>query len=112
MASFNLGEELRKVLLAGVGAVATTAEKSQELINQLVEKGERTVEQGNEELKRNIRDKVKENVTVVVKDDEPSVDKVVETMDKMSPEELQAIKDKLARMERENAEDAEVKDAE
>ena len=41
-----------------------------------------------------------------------SVDKVVETMDKMSPEELQAIKDKLARMERENAEDAEVKDAE
>ena len=85
MASFNLGEELRKVLLAGVGAVATTAEKSQELINQLVEKGELTVEQGkvmNEELKRNIRDKVKENVTVVVKDDEPSVDKVVETMDK------------------------------
>ena len=70
MASFNLGEELRKVLLAGVGAVATTAEKSQELINQLVEKGELTVEQGkvmNEELKRNIRDKVKENVTVVVK---------------------------------------------
>ena len=115
MASFNLGEELRKVLLAGVGAVATTAEKSQELINQLVEKGELTVEQGkvmNEELKRNIRDKVKENVTVVVKDDEPSVDKVVETMDKMSPEELQAIKDKLARMGRENAEDAEVKDAE
>lgn len=115
MASFNLGEELRKVLLAGVGAVATTAEKSQELINQLVEKGELTVDQGkvmNEELKRNIRDKVKENVTVVVKDDEPSVDKVVETMDKMSPEELQAIKDKLARMERENAEDAEVKDAE
>ena len=101
MASFNLGEELRKVLLAGVGAVATTAEKSQELINQLVEKGELTVEQGkvmNEELKRNIRDKVKENVTVVVKDDEPSVDKVVETMDKMSPEELQAIKDKLSRM--------------
>ena len=46
MASFNLGEELRKVLLAGVGAVATTAEKSQELINQLVEKGELTVEQG------------------------------------------------------------------
>ena len=115
MASFNLGEELRKVLLAGVGAVATTAEKSQELINQLVEKGELTVEQGkvmNEELKRNIRDKVKENVTVVVKDDEPSVDKVVETMDKMSPEELQAIKDMLARMEREDAEDAEVKDAE
>ena len=40
------------------------------------------------------------------------MDKVVETMDKMSPEELQAIKDKLARMEREDAEDAEVKDAE
>ena len=106
---------LRKLILAGIGAAAIAKEKGGEVLELLSKRGEVTVEQGkvmNEELKRNIRDKVKENVTVVVKDDEPSVDKVVETMDKMSPEELQAIKDKLARMERENAEDAEVKDAE
>lgn len=113
MANFDLGEELKKVVLAGIGAVATTAEKSKELVDQLVQKGELTVEQGkvmNEELKRNIQEKVKENVTVVVKED-LTADKVVEKMDKMSPEELQAIKDKLARMERENAEDAEAIEA-
>jgi polyhydroxyalkanoate synthesis regulator phasin len=46
---------LRKVFLAGVGALATTVEKSQEIVDDLVKKGEITVEQGkalNTELKR------------------------------------------------------------
>lgn len=50
-----LGEGLRKVFLAGVGALATTVEKSQEIVDDLVKKGELTVEQGkalNAELKR------------------------------------------------------------
>lgn len=57
MAGFDfdsLGETTRKIFLAGVGAVATGAEKSQSLINDLIAKGELTVEQGkavNEELK-------------------------------------------------------------
>lgn len=113
MATLKLGDGLKNILLAGVGAVAVTAEKSKEIVDQLVEKGELTVEQGkvmNEELKRNFKEKVKDNVTVVVKEDEVKVDKIVESMDKMSSEELQAIKDKLARMERDNAEDAEVEE--
>ena len=55
MAGFDLGEGLRKVLLVGVGAIATGAEKSQKIIDDLVKKGELTVEQGkslNEELTR------------------------------------------------------------
>ena len=51
----GLGEGIRKILLAGVGAVAFGAEKSQELVEELVKKGELTVEQGkviNEELTR------------------------------------------------------------
>ena len=54
MADINLGDGLKKVLLAGIGAVATTVEKSQWLIDDLVKKGELTVEQGkqlNTELK-------------------------------------------------------------
>ncbi|KFI65292.1 cytosolic protein [Bifidobacterium cuniculi] len=42
----DFGEGLRKVFLAGVGALATTAEKGQELVNKLVERGELTVDQG------------------------------------------------------------------
>ncbi|MCI1218200.1 phasin family protein [Bifidobacterium crudilactis] len=55
MADFDFGEGLRKVFLAGVGALATGVEKSQEIVDELVKKGEITVEQGkqlNTELKR------------------------------------------------------------
>jgi len=50
----DLTGAVRKAFLVGVGAVATGAEKSQELVEDLVKKGELTVEQGralNEELK-------------------------------------------------------------
>ena len=60
----GLGENLKKVMLAGVGAVAVTAEKSKELLDEMVKKGELTVEQGkvlNEELKHNIRQTMKES---------------------------------------------------
>lgn len=59
MAGLDLTESVRKVFLAGVGAVALGAEKSQEIINDLVSKGELTVEQGKElnaELTRKVRD--------------------------------------------------------
>ena len=47
MADFDLlGDGLRKVLLAGIGALATGYEKSSELVDELVKKGEITVEQG------------------------------------------------------------------
>lgn len=55
MSAFDdLGEGVRKIFLAGVGAVALSAEKSQQLVNDLVKKGELTVEEGkalNEELR-------------------------------------------------------------
>ena len=40
MVDNGLGEGIRKILLAGVGAVAMGAEKSQELVEELVKKGE------------------------------------------------------------------------
>ena len=50
----ELGEGLKKILLAGIGTAAVTAEKSKEILDELVKKGELTVEQGkvlNQELK-------------------------------------------------------------
>ena len=57
MADFDFGDGLRKAFLAGVGALATTVEKSQEIVDDLVKKGELTVEQGkalNAELKHKV----------------------------------------------------------
>ena len=54
----ELGENIRKLLLAGIGSAAMTAEKSKELLDELVKKGELTVEQGkvlNQELRHDFR---------------------------------------------------------
>ena len=66
----KLTDNLKKVILAGIGAVATTAGKSKDVLDDMVKKGELTVEQGkvlNEELKHNLKQTVKNNVNVKVK---------------------------------------------
>ena len=48
MAMDKIGDGLKKILLVGIGAAATTVEKSSQIIDELVKKGEITVEQGKE----------------------------------------------------------------
>ena len=94
----EIGEELNKLFLAGVGAVAMTAEKSKELIDALVKKGELTVSQGkevNEELKHKVKEKIREEVCP----EEGKSLSVLEQIEQMSPEELNAVRAKLAEME-------------
>lgn len=55
----NIGDGFKNIFLAGIGAMAYTGEKGKEIIDQLVEKGEITLDQGrelNEELKRKAGD--------------------------------------------------------
>lgn len=88
----NLGDGLKKIFLAGVGAAAATTEAARDLIDDLVEKGDITVEQGkilNEELCRNAKKKMKEHVTVQVT---KSFEDAYASVDQMSAEELQKLK--------------------
>ena len=105
----QLSEGLRKLILAGIGAVAVTKEKSEGILDELVKKGELTVEQGkvlNEELKHNIKQKVKESVNVeVVK--EADTNDILNKMDDMSAEDLAAIKEKLEKLSAKDQQDAE-----
>ena len=57
------GDGIKKFVLMGIGAAAMTVEKSQQMVDELVKKGELTVEQGkelNQELKRNVRKTIDE----------------------------------------------------
>lgn len=118
MANFNFADELKKLVLAGVGAAAVTAEKAEKLVDYCVEKGEITVEQGkvmNEELKRNIKDSVQnaKDKAKATKDrarGKLSKDDVLNAVDNLSAEELEAIKEKIAAKEAEK--EAEPVDAE
>ena len=104
----DLGEEVKKIILAGVGDVAITAEKSKEMLDELVQKGELTVEQGkvlNEELKRDMSDKVKEAVAAV-QPAEP-VKKIADRVSEMSPEERALLRQRLDEAEVVAAKDAE-----
>lgn len=97
----RLGENLKKLLLAGIGTAAVTAEKSKEILDDLVKKGELTVEQGkvlNQELKHNIKETLKDNVNVSVKTSTPEDLKTL--LDKMTPDQLAQLKQQIADMEK------------
>ena len=101
----KLGSGLKKVLLAGIGAVAVTGEKSKELLDEMVKKGELTVEQGkalNEELKHNIKSTVKKKVNVKVKTSSP--EELDELLDKMTPEQMALLKQRIDEMEKKQEE--------
>ena len=101
----KLGSGLKKVLLAGIGAVAVTGEKSKELLDEMVKKGELTVEQGkvlNQELRHNIKKTVKENVNVSVKTSSP--EELDELLDKMTPEQMALLKQRIDEMEKKQEE--------
>ena len=101
----KLGSGLKKVLLAGIGAVAVTGEKSKEMLDEMVKKGELTVEQGkalNEELKHNIKSTVKEKVNVKVKTSSP--EELDELLDKMTPEQMALLKQRIDEMEKKQKE--------
>ena len=92
----RLSEELKTLFLAGVGAAAVTAEKTKALVGELVEKGRLTVEQGrvlNEELHHRSGP-----VSRAVPPDSEA-DQLLRSLDRMSPEDLAALKAQLAAMD-------------
>lgn len=109
----KFSDNIKKVILAGIGAVATTAEKSKDLLDEMVEKGELTVEQGkvlNEELKHNLKQKVQD--VTGKKEGELSDDTISEMIERMTPEQIRALKEKLAENDAAKEETAEEENAE
>lgn len=96
----KLGESLKKLLLIGIGTAAVTAEKSKEVLDDLVKNGELTVEQGkvlNKELKHNIKETLKDNVKVSVKASTP--EELQTLLEKMTPEQIEQLKQQISNME-------------
>ena len=63
-------DEARKLFLAGVGTAALACEKAGDVINDLIQKGKLSVEEGKElsqELKRDITDKGTEKKETIIK---------------------------------------------
>ena len=97
----KMGESIKKLLLAGIGTAAVTAETSIEILDELVKKGEITVEQGkvlNQELRHNIKETLKDNVNVSIKPSTP--EELKELLGAMTPEQLEGLKEQIAELEK------------
>ena len=95
MAMDKIGDGLKKFLLVGIGAAATTVEKSQQIVDELIKKGEITVEQGkelNKELQHNVKKTVEARKTDALT--------VEEKLAKTSADELELLKKKIAEAEK------------
>ncbi len=86
----DLSDGLRKIFLAGVGAVAVTGEKGKEIVDDLVKKGELTVEEG-KTLNEDIASKFEEHTSNFAK----NIRNAVVDVDKMTKEERDELLEKL-----------------
>ena len=78
----------------GLGVMSLTNEKAKELRSELLKKGSELYEKGkiaNEELKHNIEQKIKENVTVVYEKKNVTKEYILDRINEMTPEEKKEI---------------------
>lgn len=101
----QLTDGFKDIFLAGIGAMAMTGEKAKEVIDQLIEKGELTVEQG-KQVNTELKHKAGEAATNI------GTDVLEASMKAMTPEQRAAFAAKVAELAAQPAPDApEVGDA-
>ncbi|MDY6324661.1 MAG: hypothetical protein SPL99_06315 [Catonella sp.] len=88
----ELTDGIKNLMLAGIGAVATGYEKSTEVLDELVKKGELTVDQG-KALNQELKHKAEEAKANAGKKDYAGMVKG------MSKEDLEALKAEIAKAE-------------
>lgn len=104
----HMKENIKNIFLMGLGAVSLTGEKASELKKDLLEKGETLYKEGtikNEELKRDIKEKIKENATIEYTS--LTKEELIEIIKSMSDEEKKEIISLLKNEEKEEKEEKE-----
>lgn len=99
----DIDEAIRRMFLAGVGAISMTGEKAKELVEELVKRGEISVAQGKaltEELQRKLRSKVKSAVGC-------KPENIADCVEQMSASERAALRKKLDEMDQKESRFAE-----
>ncbi len=95
-------DELKKILLAGLGSIAYTYEKSSTFVEELVQKGKLTVDEGKElsqELKRNFKDKSDEISNKIMPLTKEDLKSVLEEMDFITLSDFNELKEKVNKLE-------------
>jgi polyhydroxyalkanoate synthesis regulator phasin len=88
-------EQLKKLLLAGIGSAAFTYEKAGSFINDMVEKGKLTVDEG-KELSEDIKKSLKNDFVPLTKGD---IKSLFDDMSFATKDDIYEIKERLNRIE-------------
>ena len=94
---FFMEDMLKKVFLAGIGTLALTYEKANEMVGTLVDKGKITMEQGkelNEELKRVINNKE------ATKNDKSDLKEVLKELNLVTKEDISSLEQRISDLEK------------
>lgn len=95
-------DELKNILLAGIGSAAYTYEKANKLIDNMVEKGKLTIDEGkdlSQELKRTIATKTKETSEKIKPFSKEDMKELLSQMNFASKSDLDQIKERIAKLE-------------
>lgn len=88
-------EAARKVLLAGIGAVALAQEEIEEFVNRLVERGE-IAEKDGKRLIREVMDRRKKEATKAEDEINKRIESVLERMNVPSKADVDALSEKIS----------------
>ena len=98
----QIGSELKKILMAGIGAVSVSVENAQEIIDSLAQKGEITFEQA-----KTLSEEAAAKVKKIIDDSEikkaftikPTPDTVLRDLKTLSPDEIAFVKKAIRDLE-------------
>jgi polyhydroxyalkanoate synthesis regulator phasin len=91
-------DKLKKAFLIGIGAMATTGEKIDELVDELVAKGDVTAEEGKKILDE-YKEKVKANQQDMSNKAKEELSKMLDKMNLATKKDLEEIKARLDAIE-------------
>ncbi len=92
-------EALRKVLLAGIGAVALAQEEAEDLVNRLVERGE-IAEQDGRKLVKDLRERRKKTTAKAEDELDKRVEELLSRMNVPTKTDLEALSAKISALTR------------
>jgi poly(hydroxyalkanoate) granule-associated protein len=91
-------ETARKIMLAGVGALALTEEKLESVVQELIKKGELTEEEGKKTLAE-LREKISQNKRALQDQIQQNIDKALKKMGYASREEVKGLEQRIEGLE-------------
>ncbi len=89
----------KELLYAGIGLAAMTREKAEEVVTELIKKGELSADEGKDVL-NNLLDRMQEERKKMLVKLQEQTENIISSMDLVKKEELEAVKQRVEELEK------------